>query len=92
MNIGYGKPISINKVVSYLKHNKKTYIPKRHRTTYNSRRYKISKKNLNWKPKINIKTGIKVLLQNIEMWKDTPVWSKNKIKKATKKWFKYLTK
>ena len=28
LNIGYGKPISINKVVSYLKHNKKTYILK----------------------------------------------------------------
>ena len=31
------------------------------------------------------------LMENIDYWKYAPVWDKNKIKKATKNWFKYLS-
>ena len=34
--------------------------------------------------------GIQSVLKNIEYWKSAPLWNKNKIKKATKNWFKYL--
>ena len=52
----------------------------------------ISKANklLKWSPKINIETGIKLLINEINYWKKAPIWTKSKISKATKDWFKYL--
>ena len=41
-------------------------------------------------PKIDINKGVKIMLANIKDWSDAPVWTKNKIKKETKNWFKYL--
>ena len=48
------------------------------------------KKYLNWKPRVDIKLGIKKLLYNLDYWKNAPVWTSIKIKNATKDWFKYL--
>ena len=31
------------------------------------------------------------MLNNIENWKNAPLWDKKNIKKATKTWFKYLS-
>ena len=36
--------------------------------------------------------GYKELLKNISNWKEAPVWTPNSIKKATKTWFKLLSK
>jgi UDP-glucose 4-epimerase len=33
---------------------------------------------------------MKIILKNINYWKQAPLWSKNSIKKATKNWFKYI--
>ena len=30
------------------------------------------------------------MLDNIDYWKDTPLWTPEEIEKATKSWFKYL--
>ena len=43
-------------------------------------------------PKVDIEKGIKILKENINYWKDAPVWTKDKIDIATKEWFKYLRK
>ena len=48
------------------------------------------KKELNWKPKISIEQGINKLLDEIDYWKKAPLWTPNKIKYATKDWFKFL--
>ena len=48
------------------------------------------KKFLNWRPLVKFEMGIQSVLKNIEYWKSAPLWDKNKIKKATKDWFKYL--
>ena len=50
------------------------------------------KSELNWEPKISIDVGIKMLMQNINEWKDAPVWTPESIAQATKDWFKYLKK
>ena len=50
------------------------------------------KKDLNWKPQITIEEGIKDLLSKIQYWKNAPVWTPKSIKKATKIWFKLLSK
>jgi UDP-glucose 4-epimerase len=90
-NIGAGTPISINKISDLLK-CKKVYIPKRPGepkiTQSNS---KLAEKELNWKANINIVTGIKLILKDINYWKKAPLWDPEKIKIATKDWFKYLS-
>ena len=50
-----------------------------------------AKKLLNWIPKISLEEGVDVLLENIDYWRDAPVWDKNSIEKATQKWFQYLS-
>ncbi len=90
-NVGSGRTVSINKICSLLK-GKKIYIPKRPGEpdiTYADIR-KI-KKELKWKPKIKIEQGIKILLKNINYWKKAPLWTRSKIKVATKDWFKFLS-
>ena len=32
------------------------------------------------------------MLENIDDWKDAPLWDKSSIDKATTTWFKYLSK
>jgi UDP-glucose 4-epimerase len=89
-NIGSGKTISINKIVSLLR-GKKIFIPKRPgepQTTFAD----ISKikKDTKWRPKVNIYKGINLMLENIDLWKKAPIWDTKSIAKETKIWFKYL--
>lgn len=90
-NVGSGKAIQVRTIIkllggSYIK------IPKRpgepHITHANIKKIK---KELGWKPKIDIKEGINIMLKNINFWKNAPLWNRKKIKIATKNWFKYLS-
>jgi UDP-glucose 4-epimerase len=90
LNVGSGKTVSINKIVALLK-GKSVKIPKRPgepKTTYADIK-KITTLT-NWQPKVSIDRGIQFMLNHINEWKTAPVWTPNKIKQATKKWFLYL--
>ena len=90
LNVGSGKTISILEIVNLLK-GEKTYIKKRPgEPDCTFANIKKIKQKLNWKPKINIKQGIQLLLNDINYWKKAPVWTPKKINKATKLWFKHL--
>lgn len=91
-NIGSGNTISINKIAKLLG-GKKIFIPKRPgEPDITFADIKKIKKDINWKPKISIEKGVKLILKSINDWKNAPVWTPKKIKKATKKWFLYLKK
>ena len=47
-------------------------------------------REIGWKPKISLEEGVKLILKNIDYWKDAPVWDPKSINNATKSWFKYL--
>lgn len=89
-NIGSGKETSVNKIAKLIG-GKKIFIPRRpgepQRSLSNI--YKV-KKHLNWKPKISINEGVRMLLKDIKKWKNAPIWTPKKISKATAIWFKYL--
>ena len=91
-NLGSGKETSINYIADIISDNK-VYIPKRPGEPDRSLA-DISKINseLNWQPKISIDEGIKMLMKNINEWKEAPVWTPESIEQATKDWFKYLKK
>ena len=89
-NVGNGKSITINMVANILG-GKKIHIPKRpgepDKTMANIKKIKMQMK---WNPKIDINKGIKLLMKDINYWKKAPIWTPQKIKAATKNWFKYL--
>jgi len=90
-NVGSGDPKSINELVSLLG-GKKIHIPKRPAepdcTWADIRKIK---KILGWSPKVSFEEGVRLMLENIDYFKDAPLWTKEKIKKVTKDWFKYLS-
>lgn len=90
-NVGSGKDVSINLIAKLLDAKQFEYIPKRpgepERTFADLKKIK---KELKWKPKINIEKGLKYILKDINYWKNAPVWNKKKIETQTKDWFKYI--
>ena len=90
-NVGGGKEISVNSIANMISSNK-VYIPKRPGEP-NRSLADISKikSELNWKPKIDIEDGVKMLIKNINQWKGAPVWTPDSIAKATKEWFDFLS-
>ena len=46
---------------------------------------------LHWEPSVNLEEGVEILLNNMDYWRDAPIWDKNSIAKATEKWFEYLS-
>ncbi len=91
-NVGSGKPQSVNKLVLLLGGEKK-HIPKRPGepdcTWADIRRIK---RLLGWEPKVSFEEGVQKMLEQIDYWRDAPVWTPETIKKATGDWFKYLAK
>lgn len=89
-NVGSGNTYSVNRLVELLG-GEVTYIPKRPGEP-DCTLADISKikRVLGWKPKVSFEQGVKILLQNIDYWRKAPVWTPEKIKKATKEWFRYL--
>ncbi len=91
-NVGSGKTISINQIVKLLEGNF-VYIPERPgepKVTFAN--IEKIREQLNWSPKISIEKGISTLLDNIDYWRNAPVWTAKTISEATKDWFRYLDK
>lgn len=90
LNVGSGNTYSINYLVTLLG-GEKVHIPKRPGEP-DSTFADITKikKMLGWTPKVSIEEGVQIMLDNIEQWRDAPVWDKTSIEEATKDWFECL--
>jgi UDP-glucose 4-epimerase len=89
-NVGSGKDISVNRLVDLLGGDK-VYIPKRPGepdTTFAN--IEKIKSHLNWKPTVSIEEGVAIILENIDYWREAPVWTPETIADATEDWFKLL--
>lgn len=92
INIGSNNTYSINYLVELLS-GEVVYIPKRPgEPDCTWADISKAKKLLKWEPKISLEQGVKILLNDLKYWVDAPVWDSKSIEKATKKWFKYLSK
>lgn len=89
-NVGSDNTYSINYLVELLG-GEKEYIPKRPGepdcTYANISKIKTM---LGWTPKVSFEEGVKIMLENLDLYQDAPVWDKDSIDNATKDWFKYL--
>ena len=89
-NLGSGKETNVNYIAKLIS-NYKIHIPKRPGEPDRSKAdIKKLKKIINWSPKVNIKEGVSMLQKNLSEWSSAPVWTKQKIEKETKAWFKFL--
>lgn len=90
MNVGSSNTYSVNRLVELLG-GEKVHIPKRPGEpdcTFAD----ITKITniLGWKPKVTFEEGVQQMLDNIDYWREAPVWDPNSIATATKEWFEYL--
>jgi UDP-glucose 4-epimerase len=89
-NVGTGAPVSVNRLVELLK-GEVVHVPKRpgepDRTHADIGKIRRA---LGWRPKMSIEDGIRILLDNIEYWRQAPVWTPESIETATRDWFRYL--
>jgi UDP-glucose 4-epimerase len=89
-NVGCGAPQSVNRLVELIG-GKVVHLPKRPGEpdcTFAD----ITKIQtmLGWRPEISIEQGVPRMLQEIDRWRDAPLWNPQSIAEATKTWFKYL--
>ena len=91
INIGSSNPIPVNKVAEMIGGGT-TNIPRRPgepEVTHANNGLALHK--LGWAPKTDFELGIKMAMENLEIWKDAPVWTPGSIEAATEEWFKYLS-
>ena len=90
MNVGSGDTYSVNRLVELLG-GKITYIPKRPgEPDCTFADIKKIKSLLNWEAKVTFEQGVAIMLENIDYWREAPVWTEKSIEGATADWFKYL--
>src|SRR3989338_7001465 len=92
MNAGSGKTYSVNYLVQLLG-GEVVYIPKRpgepDSTFADTAKIEMF---LGWKPKVSFEEGVNIMLENINYWRDAPVWTSENILEATKDWNKKQNK
>jgi UDP-glucose 4-epimerase len=49
-------------------------------------------KQLGWSRQVSFKDGVQTMLENIDYWREAPVWDPSSIAEATKTWFAFLDK
>jgi len=91
LNVGSGQTYTVNRLVQLLG-GEVVHIPKRpgepdctHADITRIR------KMLGWQPRVSLEEGARILLENIDYWKEAPVWTPDTIAVATRDWFAYLS-
>ncbi len=85
-NLGCGKPQSINRLVQLLG-GPVVYVPKRPREPDCTWADPTRLKKLGWAPRVSFEDGVAAMLEQIEYWRDAPLWDVQKIAQATRTWF-----
>ncbi len=90
-NLGAGNPQSVNRLAELLG-GETIHIPKRPGepdcTFADITRIRTE---LGFEPKVSFEEGVSRILDNIDYWRDAPLWEPDSIAKATKTWFDMLS-
>ncbi|MDJ0838697.1 MAG: GDP-mannose 4,6-dehydratase [Acidobacteriota bacterium] len=89
-NVGAGNPQTVNKLAALLECDT-VNIPKRPGepdcTWADITRIRTE---LSWEPQLSFEDGVALVLENIEYWRQAPLWDVESIAGATKTWFQYM--
>jgi UDP-glucose 4-epimerase len=90
LNVGSGHTYSVNRLVELLD-GSNVNIPKRPgEPDCTFADIALIRRELGWEPHVHFEDGVQIMLENIEGWRDAPVWTAEKIDEATADWFKHL--
>jgi UDP-glucose 4-epimerase len=92
-NVGSGKPVSVNELIRHLGSPPTVAIPKRPGEP-DCTWADIGKirQHLGWAPRVGFAEGVGVMRENMDQWRDAPVWTAERIADATSDWFRFLDK
>jgi UDP-glucose 4-epimerase len=90
INVASGRPHSVNRLVELLGGDV-VHVPKRPGepdcTWADITR---ARELLGWHPMVSFENGVARMLEQIEDWREAPVWTPAEIEKTTESWFEYL--
>jgi len=90
MNVGSDDTYAINRLTELLG-GEVIYIPKRPgEPDCTFADISKIKRLLGWTPQVSLEDGVRIMLDNIDYWREAPVWTPDTIKDATATWFKHL--
>ncbi len=90
-NLGAGNPQTVNRLVELLG-GPVVHIPKRPgEPACTWADISKIKTQLGWGQRINFEEGVRRILDNIEYWRNAPLWDSETIAKATRTWFEMLS-
>jgi len=92
-NVGSGGTYSVNRLVELLGAKETIRIPKRPGEpdcTFAD----VSKieRELGWRAEVSLERGVGHMLENLDYWRDAPVWTPERIAEATADWFRLLSR
>ena len=92
-NVGSGSTYSVNRLVELLGAKETVHIPKRPGEpdcTFAD----IAKiqRALGWRAEVSLERGVGHMLENLDYWRDAPVWTPDTIAHATADWFRLLSR
>jgi UDP-glucose 4-epimerase len=92
-NVGSGDTYRVNRLVELLGAKETVHIPKRPGEpdcTFAD----VTKiqRDLNWKAEVSLERGVGLMLENLDYWRDAPVWTPDQIAEATADWFRLLSR
>jgi UDP-glucose 4-epimerase len=90
-NLGAGHPQTVNRLIELLGAGEIVRVPKRPgepECTWAD----ITKiqRHLGWKPVVSFEEGVGQMLNNLDYWREAPVWDPASIAGATRNWFAFL--
>lgn len=90
LNIASGQPQSVNRLVELLGGDR-VHVPKRPgEPDCTWADISRARQVLGYSPQVSFESGVGVMLEEIERWRDAPVWTPDGIERATESWFEHL--
>ncbi len=90
LNVGAGSPQSVNRLVELLD-GEVVYLPKRPgEPDVTHADISRIRETLGWEPRVSFEEGVSVMMENIELWREAPLWTPGSIAEATREWFEKL--